>query len=254
MISIEQIKEFAKKFKINESVIAREYFQLLFLNELYSKSFAGKIYFKGGTAIRLLYGGQRFSEDLDFTVMLNETEFSRIFVDFMGTFTNIYPITYSQKRSISGQTYILSCKIENFDHPITIKLDFSFREEVLEPITVIMKTEFPIITSNYIFALSKNEIIAEKIRALMTRDKLRDLYDLWILQELGGEFDISLINKKLAFYKETFDPEKFISRIENLDPQRFIVDLRPFVPSDQREKLHNLFEFIKEYCIQNIKI
>lgn len=252
MITIEQINELAKKYKINESVVAREYFQVLFLMELYSKDFAEKVYFKGGTAIRILYGGQRFSEDLDFTVMLDEEKFSDLFEEFMRTLVNLYPISYSKKRSISGKTFMLVCNIENFKHPITIKLDFSFREIVLEPKTAIISTDYPIISRDYIVTMSKDEIIAEKIRALTTRNKLRDLYDLWILLELGGKLDINLINKKLSFYKETFDARKLISHINQLDRQKFVVDLRPFVPSDQREKLPKFFDYIQDYCIQRI--
>jgi predicted nucleotidyltransferase component of viral defense system len=68
MLTQNQIREFAKKLKISDNVVLREYIQLLFLKELYSQKFSEHIFFKGGTAIRLIFKGERFSEDLDFSV------------------------------------------------------------------------------------------------------------------------------------------------------------------------------------------
>ena len=69
MITQEQIKELAKKFQIDEFSIMREYIQLLFLKYLYEQKKSENIFFKGGTAIHLLYHSFRFSEDLDFTAL-----------------------------------------------------------------------------------------------------------------------------------------------------------------------------------------
>lgn len=75
MLAINQIKELSKSLKINETVVIREYVQLLFLKELYEEKYSENLFFKGGTAIRLILGGVRFSEDLDFTVDVNREGF-----------------------------------------------------------------------------------------------------------------------------------------------------------------------------------
>ncbi len=49
--------------------IVREYFQHLFLSELYKFPDGEKMLFKGGTALRVIYGSPRFSEDLDFSLL-----------------------------------------------------------------------------------------------------------------------------------------------------------------------------------------
>lgn len=67
MLTINQITDFSKQLKITQSVVVREYIQTLFLKELYEEKFSENIFFKGGTAIRLVLGGTRSSEDLDFT-------------------------------------------------------------------------------------------------------------------------------------------------------------------------------------------
>ena len=47
-----------------------EAFQLLLLDGLYALSGSDKIVFQGGTALRWVYGGARFSEYLDFVTHL----------------------------------------------------------------------------------------------------------------------------------------------------------------------------------------
>lgn len=51
-----------------EDFALREITQELVLNSLYNSGFFKKAAFHGGTALRLLYGVKRFSEDLDFTL------------------------------------------------------------------------------------------------------------------------------------------------------------------------------------------
>ena len=46
MISNDQIKTLAKKHKINESIIVREYIQLLFLKKLYEQNFSKDIFLR----------------------------------------------------------------------------------------------------------------------------------------------------------------------------------------------------------------
>ena len=72
MISKKQIEDLANNNQIDSFTILREYLQILFLSYLYREKQADKIYFKGGTALRLLFGSPRFSEDLDFSTLYSE--------------------------------------------------------------------------------------------------------------------------------------------------------------------------------------
>lgn len=56
--------------------ILREYLQILILKELYKISLSEKLYFTGGTYLRLIHNLKRFSEDLDFNApKISTTEF-----------------------------------------------------------------------------------------------------------------------------------------------------------------------------------
>ncbi|MBN1373776.1 nucleotidyl transferase AbiEii/AbiGii toxin family protein [Candidatus Dojkabacteria bacterium] len=252
MITQEQVKEFAGRYKINESIVLREFVQITFLKELYEQKFSEKIFFKGGTAIRLLYGGKRFSEDLDFTVNLPEKEFTARINSLFKSLNKKYPFEFKERKTLAGKTYLLTASHPFFKNKIFVKLDFSLRENVLQPVKNILKTEYPIVFGGFVRSLSKDEIIAEKIRAILSRDKPRDLYDLWILQELGGKLDVTMINRKLEYYGEIFNIRILKKRLESFSKDYFIKDLRPFVPINERQKLGEMFDYIVAYLAKNL--
>ena len=66
MISKDELKEYAKVKDFNLGQAEKNYFQHLILFGLY-KEFGKELVFKGGSALTLCYGYNRFSEDLDFT-------------------------------------------------------------------------------------------------------------------------------------------------------------------------------------------
>ena len=247
MISLEQLKFYAKKYKINESIVAREFVQVTFLKELYEQRFSKEIFFKGGTAIRLIYGGKRFSEDLDFTVTMKEKSFIEKIDAFFSQLSGKYPFTFKEKEALSGRTFLLTADVPNLSSSSYIKLDFSMRENVLRPIQEILKTEYPIIVQSFINCLSKEEIFAEKIRAVLRREKNRDLYDLWVLYELGASPSKDLINKKLIFYGERYNRELLLETLKKFKKTDFIQELKPFVSANEREKLGDLFDYINKY-------
>jgi predicted nucleotidyltransferase component of viral defense system len=253
MISSEQLRIFSKKYKINENIVAREFIQVTFLKELYEQRFSKEVFFKGGTAIRLMYGGKRFSEDLDFTVTTDEAEFLKNITKFFKQLSNKYPFTFKERKTLAGKTFLLTAEIPDLTSNIFVKLDFSTRENVINPVQEILKTEYPIIVRNFINCLSKNEIFAEKIRAVMKREKQRDLYDLWVLYELGATPDLKLITEKLRYYGEELDKIVLLDNLKKFKKEEFIMDLRPFVTINERDKLGDLFDYINKYLEEEFK-
>lgn len=67
MLTFEQIKQqYSSNIQVFERGILREYLQYLILSIIFSHPTANKLSFLGGTALRIVYGLQRFSEDIDF--------------------------------------------------------------------------------------------------------------------------------------------------------------------------------------------
>ena len=248
MITKEQINLISKERKINEITIFREYLQVLFLNELYSKKQSEKIFFKGGTSLHLIYNAPRFSEDLDFTVELREDQFLKFIWNLFEEISKKENIEFKERKSISGKRFLLSATPTILPYRLFVNLDFSFREKVIFPQKSIINTGYPIIFTSYVWHLSKDEIFAEKIRALLTRAKGRDLYDLWYLLTQGAKIDKNLVKRKLKYYNlENIKKEELLKKIKKFSKKDFILDVRPFVSFDQRNKLSEFFNYVKEY-------
>ena len=80
MLSINQIEKYypesLRGFKRN---ILREYLQYKILDIIFNSRLAPKLSFLGGTALRIVHGNNRFSEDLDFdNFQLTETDFVQL--------------------------------------------------------------------------------------------------------------------------------------------------------------------------------
>lgn len=246
MIQKEDITRLSKEYQISEYVVVREYFQIAILKELYSEKFSKEIYFKGGTAIRLIYKGERFSEDLDFTCNVFEN-FDEKIISLFKRMRKSYPIEYKEKETTTGRTYLLTAQIDYIKSPIYVRTDFSTRENVLDPTNQTLSTTYPIIVQNFIRTLSKDEILAEKIRAVIKRKKHRDIYDLWVLLELGAKFNGDLISRKLEYYNEQLNKKILLEELNKFNKNEFTKDLSPLVSLKDRNKLPELFDYIEAY-------
>jgi predicted nucleotidyltransferase component of viral defense system len=253
MITKEQVYSLAKKNKVTETVIFREYLQLLFLSQLYPQKESQRIFFKGGTALHFIYKAPRFSEDLDFTVGLKEEDFLALMHKLFRILSKTEAISFKKRKTIVGRKFLLTASATVLPYETFVSLDFSFREKVLEPQKTIIETDYPVLFSSYIYHLSKEEIFAEKIRAILTRGKGRDLYDLWYLVNQQVELDRDLVNEKLKYYHlEHLGKEKILKKIEEFSKKAFVLDMRPLLPFNQRDRLPDFFEYVKDFLRKNI--
>ncbi|MBC8386663.1 MAG: nucleotidyl transferase AbiEii/AbiGii toxin family protein, partial [Actinobacteria bacterium] len=63
------VESLQKSLGISQEQIVREEYEMIILKQLFESELGKSFVFKGGTALRLAYGSQRFSEDLDFSVV-----------------------------------------------------------------------------------------------------------------------------------------------------------------------------------------
>lgn len=175
--------------------------------------------FKGGTALYKFYNLNRFSEDLDFDAIGKRFDADKITKKIirnleLAGMQRALPekIEYSNETNIRfairGPLYDGS---KNSMSRVTINI--SKRERPISPIMKLLISTFPEIPSFELSVLDIEEIAAEKIRCIITREKPRDIYDLWFLSKKGITLDVSLINKKLKIYKLTFNQKKFIEKV-----------------------------------------
>jgi len=215
----EFLRQYSMKRNFNLGQGEKDYYQNIALFILYQK--AGKeLVFKGGTALSKCYGLNRFSEDLDFTVS-GEIDYSKILEDGLPSFNIKYT---KKKRETIGNSESFSLKIEGPLYRGTerslcsITFDFSKKEEVkIEAKTVQIGHHMDIIPIFEVFAMNEKEIMAEKIRAIITRRSARDLYDLAFLCNMGVTTDKNLANEKLAYYKKSYETGRFEKECSKLE-------------------------------------
>jgi len=175
--------------------------------------------FKGGTALYKFYNLNRFSEDLDFDVIGKRFDADKMIkkiirnLELSGMQRPLpEKIEYSNETNIRfairGPLYDGS---KNSMSRVT--LNISKRERPISPLEKLLVTTYPEIPSFELSVLDVEEIAAEKIRCIITREKPRDIYDLWFLSKKGITIDVSLVNKKLKIYKLTFNQKKFIEKV-----------------------------------------
>jgi len=67
MLNLKQIESFyPENLRIYKKNLLREYLQYVILDIIYSSEYGSRLVFMGGTALHIIHGNRRFSEDLDF--------------------------------------------------------------------------------------------------------------------------------------------------------------------------------------------
>lgn len=161
--------------------MAREYCQYLFLSNLYLEKQAESILFKVGTALRIVYGSPRFSEDLDFScfgLLMNKLE-----ATMLNAMTEIEKIGVKSEIEESKATtggYLGVFRFKFLDYNESIKVECSFRTKQR------LKPDINLVNSDYmppfnILCLPMQRLAEEKAIALLTRTKPRDFYDVYFI-------------------------------------------------------------------------
>lgn len=244
MITNAKLIELADYFKIDRFTILKEYLQLIFLNYLYQEKISSHICFKGGTAIHLLLDSPRFSEDLDFSTNLAREQIIMTIKLIAKKIKKELPeakisLLYKGRKSVR---FKLKYSSVSYKYPQVIKIDFTQKEKLGKILTSPLVTKFPLVVFPIVTHFSKEEILAEKIRALLTRAKGRDIFDLWFLLEKKIKIDLQLVQKKLKPHKITFNLEKLRKKINNFTLKKLALDLSQFLPSPHRKLIPTLKE------------
>lgn len=181
MISRQIIKDLAKKFQSREENIVREYLQHLFLSYFYQQKKSERIFFKGGTALKILYNSPRFSEDLDFSSanFYQRKNLENLFINTLEKISkeNIGIDLKEAKFTSGGYLGILFWRIYEFEGEIFFEV--SFRKKRIEGETLTVISDY--LPTYLVVALSPKEMVKEKSLALLERGKPRDYYDLYFI-------------------------------------------------------------------------
>ena len=263
MIHPKEINAVGKKYKLKDTQIEKDYvLSWLLLGISQNPILAGNLVFKGGTLLKKIYfRDYRFSEDLDFTLLddgnMNEAllaEFEKVYA-FLKEEANI---TVQLKENFTHESGSLALYV-NYIGPLQgsltsrdIKIDIT-RKEVLEfevevKKVIMLYTDLPE-DSFSLKCYSLQEVLIEKMAALMGRTEPRDLYDFWYLTENEGldtahvkpEFERKARNKGhdfRLFEQKIMEKEKNLSQAWQRKLEDQIYDLPKFADVFRESKRH----------------
>lgn len=180
MIALDKLQALANKKQTTELNIRREYVQHLLLSYFYQQPQTATIYFKGGTALRLVYNSPRFSEDLDFSTP--QVELKPIEDAVLDTIKEIEREGVGaeigeSKETSGGYLGIFNFQLASQVVPIQIEISARDKDCRGEVMTVVSD----LLPPYTITALDKDQLINQKIQALLSRQKPRDFYDLYFI-------------------------------------------------------------------------
>ncbi|OIO23594.1 hypothetical protein AUJ65_03425 [Candidatus Micrarchaeota archaeon CG1_02_51_15] len=220
MISGEELRRLAKANGLLPHQQEKHYMQTAVLYAIYSR-IADELVFKGGTALFFFYGLGRFSEDLDFTATA-KVDYSQLANSITSTL-GVLGIRneVKEKKPLAGRNIKIKAEGPLYRGGLSqaiVDMDVSERNDVVLKPEV--KEVVPIYDDLRPFSvpvMNREEIAAEKIRAILKRVKARDLYDLAFLIKKGVNLDSGLVNEKMRFYGEQFDKLTFANKVAGLE-------------------------------------
>lgn len=207
-------------------LIRQEQFEIEVLDRLKSGRFLDALIFTDGTMLRLCYGLQRYSLDLDFWLYKKvdiENYFTRL-EDYLGKYYYI--------RDAENKFYTMIFEIKSKDFPRSLKIEIRKKVENV-------RVEFSIAYSKYsstqvmVRTLSLDEVMKSKIEAFLDRKEIRDVFDIEFLLKRGIELKAS--REELL---------KLLDNINSLKKTDYTVKLGSILEPEER----------KYYIKENFKI
>ncbi|MFQ6108998.1 MAG: nucleotidyl transferase AbiEii/AbiGii toxin family protein [Candidatus Aminicenantales bacterium] len=255
MLDIKQIEAFfPEPLRAYKKNLLREYLQWKLIEVIGDSPNALKMAFMGGTAIHILHGNNRFSEDLDFDNLgLNQKDF--------------YRLVEHVKKRISLLGYEVETKI-HVDAAFRVYLKFPWvlyenkisrhkKEKLIiqidmEPQNFPYEPEKKIISKFDVFlriqAVPEDLLLSQKILCVFKRPRLmgKDFYDIvFLLGKIRPNYAY-LVNK-LNIQSPDDLKKRLIKKCQNVDFEKLARDVRPFLfnPDDTKKVLY-FPDYIKE--------
>ncbi len=259
------VNKIAMKTYKSKFIQQSEIVQLFILDEIYSLPVSKKLLFQGGTCLRWMYGGTRYSEDLDFLghrikpqevrdllSSLEKKLKKKVVVQFgPGEFELI-----EKKSSQFLNTFHVKYRRDNERTKAIIKVEIQQAEwndanrQVLRQVPEVNRflQEVNILVpfgKSIIVCAPAMEILAEKIKSLLERSYLkgRDFYDIWLLtQTLRLKVSPDLVIERTKAYPGDFSSKRslldFLKNSTRDEVKESLSELRRFLPAGEYSLHH----------------
>jgi len=216
-------------------LIKQEQFELEVLDQLQSGRFLDRLVFGGGTMLRLCYGLDRYSVDLDFWLLDKNQEKD---FDHTAWFSGLrqFLARHYEIRDAADKFHTLLIELKSPDYPRSLKLEMRKGMKMTKTDRAIAYSRHSSVQV-YVRTIPLPEMMTSKMDAFLQRKEIRDAYDLEFLVKKGVQADIS--------------PEKrdqILTAIAALTRQDYNVKLCSLLEADQRPYYRqNNFRILKSY-------
>jgi predicted nucleotidyltransferase component of viral defense system len=254
-----------------EQNLIKEAIQLHLLSALSEAGILRHVVFQGGTALHLCYGGERYSEDLDFVCgkagsYVDKIEFEKLVARALETTKkalhrafDINPAEISLKQPpfpmaiksdpATVAAWQISVPIASLRRlpKSRVKIEFAnvpsydSGPNVANAVSGLVQMEDVVLTVE-----SANEILADKAVALTARQalKYRDVWDVWFLtNKLNAQTDRGMVANKFADYGTSNVEAKAKRRQEELTKpsieKAFLDEMTRFPPAKRVAEISN---------------
>ncbi len=237
MLDFQQIKsQYPENLQRFERAILREYLQYKILQAIFDSHHASKLVFLGGTALRIIYGNTRFSDDIDLDNFgLSWVEFEEViqkvkrFLELEGFEVEI--------RNVAKEAYRCYLKIPELlyaqglsplqGEKMLIQVDTTAQGYVYKPDTILIN-KFDVFSEVRVTPL--NILLSQKIYTSVNRKrpKGRDFYDITFLSSRTRP-DMGFLRQKLGVETTQGLRKEISTRIQAYDFKILADDVAPFV-------------------------
>lgn len=275
------LSQMLSKYQINniedKKNAIKEIVQEIVLCGLSRSDFFEKVAFYGGTALRIFYGLDRFSEDLDFSLITKDENFDLSeYFSYVKNETNSLGLKFDviqKNKSIDSNVKSAFLKGNTLEHILTFYentddsnsinkeelIKIKFEVDINPPLGATYESKYKLLPSPYKVKLyDLGSLFAGKIHACLcrnwkTRVKGRDFYDYLFFISKGAKVNLENLKSKLVqskFIEEDFTltidslKELLKERFWNIDFDQAKEDVLPFVKDKSKLDLWSSEFFI----------
>jgi predicted nucleotidyltransferase component of viral defense system len=235
--------------------LLREYLQLKILEQIFGSPWAGRLVFMGGTAIHLVHGNTRFSEDLDFD---NRGMDAEEFREMGGYIVRALKLQGYNVDSAIVVKSAFHCHIRflgllyeigisrHRDEVMTVQIDAEPQHFAYTPEKVLLN-KFDVFVR--IAVVPAAILIAQKITCLFTRKRPmgRDAFDIVFLLGKAGP-DMGYLQEKLGIKTKGELREKLLTRCKEIDLKKCARDVEQFLFSaEDVKKVEQFVDVIRTF-------
>lgn len=226
--------------------ILREYLQILILREMYRIKDGRKLFFTGGTYLRLAHQTRRFSEDLNFnTSSLDRGTFEKVLEQIRGALGK-EGLTAKLEFGHWGNILVAELIFPDIERTYGIVSPNSKKEGIVIKVETNLpaweiKTETLAISGfGYIYPVvctDRGALFADKIDALIKKNRARHLFDIIFMLSQKYPVDMNVFHS----FKISDEPfAAILKRVADLSPQELkkqAESLRPFLFDENEAEL-----------------